>query len=146
MKQLPGRSPHIILKLSGVFLAFMGGISLFMTSSILLNWFGIREIEGNYVPFIVYANLVCSILYLFAARYFFTKNKRATILLSIAFIILIVSFVGLIFYINSGNVYELKTVMAMVFRTCITLAFAAVSWFQFSASNYKPVQKVSQPN
>lgn len=113
-----------ILKAAVVILALFGLLTIFMAGSIIFDKFGIREKEGNYVPFIVWANFICGFLYLIAAYGFIKMQKWTANILIIAFVILIVAFGGLLIYINSGGIYETKTLAAMVFRTAVTLAFA----------------------
>lgn len=106
-------------------------LTLFMSSSVLFDWFGIREKEGNYVLFVVWANFVSSILYLVAA-YGFLKQKKVTFnILSLSALILILAFVGLFIHINSGGLYETKTIGAMIFRIIVTLAFAFLAYLKF---------------
>jgi len=105
-------------------------LTLFLSSSIIFDWFGIREKEGNYVLFVVWANFVCSLLYLFAA-YGFLKQKKVTFhILSLSALILITALLGLYVHINSGGLYETKTIGAMVFRISITLAFVLLAYFK----------------
>ncbi|MEO9144133.1 MAG: hypothetical protein ABI237_01125 [Ginsengibacter sp.] len=117
-----------ILKLSGAFLLLFGMVSVFMTTSVLLDLFGIRKIEGNYVPFVVYANLICGILYLFSGYGFWKEKKWTTRVLFIAACILIVTFSFALVYISEGGIYETKMVKAMTFRTIITIVLTGVSW------------------
>lgn len=99
-------------------------LTIFMTNSVIFDLFGIREKEGNFVPFVVWANWFCGFLYL-AAAYGLAKKKEWTIqVLSIALAVLIITFTGLVFYIYTGGIYETKTVGAMLFRIAVTLAFA----------------------
>ncbi|CAN5282886.1 hypothetical protein BH09BAC5_BH09BAC5_00010 [soil metagenome] len=112
-----------------VILAAFGLLTLFLSSSVILDLFGIRAKEGNYVSFIVWANFISSILYQFAAYGFFKSKKWTTILLGISSIVLIVAFIGLKFYINSGGIYETKTVSAMIFRISVTLVFSIIAYF-----------------
>lgn len=121
----------IILKSSGVILGLLGLASLFMTTSIIFDLFGIRAVEGNYIPLVVYANLICAFLYLFASYCFFTNNKTASPILIVASIILIIAFAALIMHIEDGGIYEKKTVRAMIFRTLITLLFTGISVYFF---------------
>lgn len=51
---------------ASVIIAF-GLLTLFLSSSVIFDLFGIRAKEGNYVLFVVVTNFICSILYLFAA-------------------------------------------------------------------------------
>ena len=80
-------------------------LTLFLSSSVLFDWFGIRAKEGNYVPFIVGTNFLCSILYLTAAY----------------------GFIGLFVHITMDGLYETKTVGAMVFRIVLTLGFLVLA-------------------
>lgn len=110
-------------------LAAFGLLTLFLTTSVIFDLFGIRAKEGNYVLFVVWANFVSSILYLFAA-YGFIKIKKWTVsLLGISTIILTAAFIGLNIHISSGGLYETKTVGAMIFRTSLTLVFAVIAYF-----------------
>ncbi|HUH73948.1 MAG TPA: hypothetical protein VLZ75_06020 [Chitinophagales bacterium] len=116
-------------KITAYVLFAFGLLTLFLSTSIIFDLFNIREKEGNYVLMVVYANFICSIIYLIAA-YGLLKNKTwSTPLLGIATLILIVAFIGLFFHINSGGIYETKTIGAMVFRTSVTLIFTLISYF-----------------
>ncbi|MBP9740819.1 MAG: hypothetical protein KBD28_09035 [Chitinophagaceae bacterium] len=118
-----------IPKISALILLLFGLLTLFLSTSIILDLFGIRAKEGNYVLFVVQANFICSIFYLFSA-YGFIKNKRwTTILLSISSIILLIAFIGLLLHVNAGGIYETKTIGAMIFRTSLTLVFTIISYY-----------------
>ncbi|WP_245881488.1 hypothetical protein [Xanthomarina spongicola] len=110
-----------------------------MSSSVIFDWFDIRVKEGNYVLFIVWANFICSLLY-FLAAYGFIKGQKWTfsVLIS-ALIILIISFIALQFYINSGGIYETKTIKAMIFRILLTFTFSLIAFFMFRKTLLKKV-------
>ena len=101
-------------------LLLIGVLTLFMSSSVIFEWFGIREKEGNYVGGIVWANLICSLLYLIAAYGIIRNQIWVRFPLTIALLILILAYVGLFIHINNGGLYETKTVGAMAFRLGIT--------------------------
>jgi len=118
-----------ILFLLVAVLTGFGLLTLFLSTSVIFDLFGIRAKEGNYVLFVVWSNFISSILYLFAA-YGFIKNKKWTAtLLGISTLILIAAFIGLKIHINSGGIYETKTVGAMIFRISVTLVFAILAYF-----------------
>jgi NADH:ubiquinone oxidoreductase subunit K len=122
----------IIPYLLATILAAFGLLTLFLSTSVIFDLFGIRAKEGNYVLFVVWSNFISSILYLFAA-YGLVKNKKwTTTLLAISTLILIVAFIVLQFYISSGGIYEKKTVGAMIFRISVTLVFAIIAYFTIS--------------
>ena len=119
----------ILPYLFATLLAGFGLLTLFLSTSVIFDLFGIRAKEGNYVLFVVWSNFISSILYIFAA-YGFIKNKRWTAtLLVISTLILIAAFIGLKIHINSGGIYETKTVGAMIFRISVTLVFAIIAYF-----------------
>lgn len=106
-----------------------GMLTLFLSSSVLFDCFGIREKEGNYVLLVVISNFIASIFYLFAA-YGFLKNKMFTAkLLYASTAILIAVFTVLLVHINAGGIYETKTIGAMIFRITLTCLFAITAYF-----------------
>ncbi|TYC14123.1 hypothetical protein ES677_06165 [Bizionia gelidisalsuginis] len=128
--------------ISAIILALFALLTLFLSSAVIFDWFGIRAKEGNYVLFIVWANFICSILYLFAAYGFITKAKWTFSMLIAPLVILIVAFIVLQFYINSGGIYETKTVKALIFRILVTLTFSLVAFFNIKNSRLKTKTKV----
>lgn len=129
----------IITTVSAIVLAIFALLTLFLSSSIIFDWFGIRSKEGNYVLFIVWANFMSSILYL-SAVYGFLKRKPWTFwVLIVALIILIVAFIALQFYIYNGGIHEAKTIKAMIFRILLTLGFSLIAYF------YTKKNRISTP-
>ncbi|MCG3165391.1 MAG: hypothetical protein POELPBGB_01154 [Bacteroidia bacterium] len=110
-------------------LAAFGLLTLFLSSSVIFDLFGIRAKEGNYVLFIVWSNFISSILYLIASYGFVASQKWTAKLLGISAIILITAFVGLIIHITTGGIYETKTIGAMIFRISVTLVFTIIAYF-----------------
>lgn len=106
-----------------IFLILFGLVTLFMSSSVLFDCFGIREKEGNYVAGVVWANWVCAILYLVAAYGIFKNQVWARFPLTFSLIILIIASIFLYIHINNGGLYETKTVGAMAFRIGVTAIF-----------------------
>lgn len=113
----------IIYYIITALLAGFGLLTLFLSTSVIFDLFGIRAKEGNFVLFVVWSNFVSSILYLFAAFALVKRKKWATALLSISIVILIAAFIGLNIHANSGGVYEAKTMNAMIFRISLTFVF-----------------------
>lgn len=102
------------------FLVIFGLLTLFMSSSVLFDWFGIRAKEGNFVPAVVWANWVCGMLYLSAAFGILKYKTWSKVPLIISLLILTTASILLFIHINSGGFYETKTVGAMAFRTGVT--------------------------
>lgn len=127
----------LIIKISAILIALFGLLTLFLSTSVIFDLFGIRAKEGNYVLLVVWANFISSLLYLFAAYGFLKEKKWTAILLGISSIILIASFVGLYIHINSGGIYETKTIGGMIFRISVTLIFTAIAYFTISKKQIK---------
>ena len=117
---------------AAIVLTVFGLLTLFLSGSVILDLFGVRAKEGNYVLFVVWANFLSSILYLFAAYGFLKTKKWTTHLLGFSAVLLIVAFIGLIIHINSGGIYETKTIGAMIFRITLTLVFSILAYFTIS--------------
>ena len=110
-------------------LIFIGVASIFMTSWVIFDWFGIRAKEGNFVPFIVYTNLICGWIYLLAAYASWKQQWIGVQLLLLASVGLIVWFVFLQFHIKNGGLYEINTIKAMLFRITFTITMAVAGLY-----------------
>jgi hypothetical protein len=106
-----------------------GLLTLFLSSSIIFDWFGIREKEGNYVLLVVWANFICSMIYLIGALGMIRDRLWAVKLLILATVVLLVAYAGLFVHINSGGAYETKTIGAMAFRIAVTAVLALLGYF-----------------
>lgn len=116
------------LAIAAVVLALFGAVTLFMSTAVIFDLFGIREREGDYVLLVVVANFACSLLYLPAAWGLYRGRKWAfTFLLAAAFLLLL-AFGGLFFHIQAGKPYETKTMAALIFRFVLTGIFAALAY------------------
>jgi hypothetical protein len=119
----------IILIITVTILIGFGLITLFLSSSVIFDLFGIRAKEGNYVLFIVWANFISSLIYIIAAYGVIKYQKWSFKLLAFSTIILLSAFLGLFFHINNGGIYETKTVSAMIFRIILTAIFTISAYF-----------------
>lgn len=114
---------------ASILLLVFGLLSIFLTLSVILDLFDVREKEGNYVLFIVYTNLVCGILYVIAAIQNWYERMMSVYILSLATLVLIVAYIALLIYVANGGIHEAKTPNAMLFRTVFTAVLAGVSFF-----------------
>ena len=113
-------------------------ITLFLSSSVIFDMFGIRAKEGNYVLFVVWSNFISSVLYIFAAYNWYKLKPLAYKLLGSSTLILIAAQIALYSHISSGGIYEEKTVKAMFFRTSIWLLILTLTLIN---PNYLKKQK-----
>lgn len=114
----------------GIVLIAFALLTLFLSSSVIFDWFGIRAKEGDYVPFIVWTNLTAGFLYLIAAFGFFNFQKWTFWVLSLTAAFLFIALMGLLLHIDRGGDFELKTVGAMGFRIVLTIVFAVLAYYK----------------
>lgn len=110
------------VKFATLFSAIFGMLTLFAGGSVIMDLFGMREKEGNYVLFVVWANFLCGFIYLIASWGFLKRKNWTSVILTIALGILAVTFIGLIIWISKQHPYETKTLIAMSSRLLLTLA------------------------
>lgn len=114
---------------TALLLALFGAVTLFLTSSVLFDWFGIRQKEGNYVPFIVQINFACSLLYLAAAWGMFKNLNWAKYALAASTLLVTGGFIALRAHIHSGGLYKQETVNGMMFRIGFSLLATAIAFY-----------------
>ena len=132
INQYQMKTKKVINFVSVTILTLFAFLTLFLSSSVIFDWFGIRAKEGNFVLFIVWANFIFSIIYLIAV-YGFIKRKTWTFwVLFTALIILIIAFITLLFYVSNGGIHEEKTIKAMIFRIMVTLSFSLLAFFNLN--------------
>ncbi len=110
-------------------------ITIFMSSAVLFDWFGLRAKQGFYVPFIVKTNLTAGLLYLIAAYAFIKRQGWAFWVMLSTALLLIYAFALLYVRIHTGGLYESHTVIAMVFRIVFTLVLATVMYVVSNKEN-----------
>ncbi|MCO6460419.1 MAG: hypothetical protein J5I59_03385 [Saprospiraceae bacterium] len=112
------------VELIALFLIIFGTLTIFAGTSVLFDWFDMRARQGNYVTFVVIANVFCGFLYLIASYGLFHNRRSAPQILMIALFILILTFIMLVTHIVYGLPYEKKTIGVMLFRITLTLICA----------------------
>ena len=123
-------------------LALLGMLTVFAGGSVLFDLFDMREREGNYILYIVWANFISSILYLAAAYGLFKMKKWSVWLLVISVVILVAAFIGLKLHISEGGLYEVKTLNAMIFRIGLTALLAVASYFLLQNKQLSKNEKI----
>jgi hypothetical protein len=110
-------------------LSAFGLLTVFLSGSVIFGFFGIREMEGNYVMTVVMSNFVAGRLYLIAAAGLFAGKGWSLKTLAVSGVVLLAGFLALLVHIYSGGIYEHKVIPAMISRIALTLAFTAIVWW-----------------
>ncbi|TNE73740.1 hypothetical protein EP331_03590 [bacterium] len=106
-----------------VSLTLFAALTFFLSVSIIFDWNGLREAQGNFVWAIIWLNLICSIIY-FGSAFFIAKNNPLSVnLLRISLYMIASGSVYLSIHILNGGLYESKTIGALVFRFLVSLIF-----------------------
>ncbi|HRD54351.1 MAG TPA: hypothetical protein PKY96_17055 [Flavobacteriales bacterium] len=122
----------------GLVIIAFGALTLFLSTSVLLDLFGIRERESPYVPAVVAANLIASLLYLPAGAGLLMQRRWSSVLLAAAVAVLLVGALFLALHINSGGIYRTATIGALTIRTLLTTAFYFIARWTLRAPDPSP--------
>jgi hypothetical protein len=123
------RKKEIFRYIIAIVLLAFAAVTVFMSSSVIFDWFGIREKEGDYVPFIVWTNFIAGFLYLISAYGLFKAQNWAFWIMLGTILFLMIALIVLALYINYGGVFEIKNVGAMMIRIGFTIALTVIVYF-----------------
>ena len=106
-----------------------GLLTLFLSGTIIFDLVGMRAKQGNYVPFVIWTNFVCSFIYI-AAAYGFIKNKTwTTKIMAFSVVLLALTFIAFQMHIASGGIHKSDTTGALIFRLSISTIITLVAYF-----------------
>ncbi len=112
-----------------IIIGAFGFLTLYLSASIIFDLGDMRVKQGDYVPFVIWSNFVCSFIYI-AAAYGFIKNKTWTTKIMItSVLLLIITFISFLIYINSGGIHKPITAKALVFRISISAITTFIAYF-----------------
>lgn len=124
-----------LVKIAALVSLIFGLLTIFAGGGVIADLFGMREKEGNYVLFVVWANFICGFLYLFASYGFLKKKKWTANVVGLTVWILVAAFIVLIVWILNKEPYETKTIFALSFRMLVTLSLLWVARGQLRIKN-----------
>lgn len=116
----------------GIIITVFALATVFLSSSVIFDWFGMREKQGDYVPFIILINFFAGLAYLISAYGFFKAKKWTFLVLTGVAVLLIVGLIFLVLYIDKGGIYKMQTLWAMGFRILLTAVFAIFAYFKIN--------------
>ncbi len=104
-------------------LLLFGALTLFLSTSVIFDLFGVRAREGNYVLVVVWANFIASVLYVLAAGGVIAQRRWPAKVLLAAVVVLFGAAIVFAWHVYNGGPYEQKTIGALAFRTLVTGVF-----------------------
>ncbi len=100
-----------------------GGLVLFTTGEF-------HQQQGNFVPFVVWANFLGGFAYIVAAIGLLRLQPWAGYLAYIIVSMTVVIYVAFAVHIMGGGSYEMQTIVAMAIRTALWVTIALLAYFQ----------------
>lgn len=87
-----------------------------------------RAAAGNYVPFVLWFNFLAGFAYVVAGAGLWTMRRWAVWLATAIAVTTALVFAAFGVHIHYGGAFEPRTVIAMILRTGIWVAIAAIAW------------------
>lgn len=115
--------------ITALILIAFGFLTFYLSGSVIFDLFEMRAKQGNYVLFVIWVNFICSFIYIASAYGFIKEKKWTTKLLSTALVMLVITFIAFVVYVNSGGIHKQDTFGALAFRTTITLLATLAAYF-----------------
>ncbi len=123
------RSPRSIPLLAASLIGIVFGLlTLKEGGTVLFGGEAARAAAGNYVPFVLWFNFLAGFAYIAAGVGLWLRQRWAAYAAIAIAAATAVVFVALGVRILSGGAFEVRTVVAMIFRTGIWMVIAIVAW------------------
>ncbi len=124
----------------GLGIIAFGLMTLYLSGSVIFDLFGMRAKQGNYVMFVIIANFICGFLYLIGGYKLLTLNLQAKKIFGYALLILLLTFIAFLIYVQMGGVHKTDTFKALGVRTTTT-TIAYITTFYTLTINKKSSKK-----
>ncbi len=109
-----------------------GGLSIKSGGLVLFTTGEFHQQQGNFVPFVVWANFLGGFVYIIAAIGLFRLKRWAGYLAYLITIMTIVVYVLFAGHVIGGGLYEMQTVVAMAIRTTLWVAISLLAYSQIT--------------
>jgi hypothetical protein len=120
----------ITLRILSVLAVVFGLLTLKAGGAVIFDIGSMRQVEGHFVPFVVWFNFLSGFFYI-AAGIGLWMQKRWAASLSIALLIsIVITYIFFGIHVLTGGPYEMRTVYAMALRTFLWLVISIVSYKQ----------------
>ena len=104
-----------------LFIGIFGLITLYLSGSVIFDLFGMREKQGDYVLFVIFANFICGFLYIIGSLGLLKQKAWTKKVFLYALIILLLTFFSFIIYVKTGGIHKTDTFRALALRTTFTM-------------------------
>jgi hypothetical protein len=95
-----------------------------------------RAAAGNYVPYVLWSNFLLGFLYIVAGIGLWMQKRWAAWLAVFIALTTLAVFAAFGWHINSGGLYEARTMKAMVLRSGLWVIFSVVAYWRLVISDY----------
>lgn len=105
-----------------------GLLTLRAGGNVLFGGEDARTAAGHYVPFVVWFNFIAGFGYVLAGIGLWRRRRWAAWLALVIAVATALVFAAFGVHVYTGGAYELRTVIAMSFRTALWAAIALLAW------------------
>ena len=133
------------IKVWGISLVAVGFglLSIKEGGTILFGNEAARVAAGNYVPFVLWFNFLAGFAYVIAGVGLWMQQRWAMYLAGSIALATALTFAAFGMHVFFGGAYEMRTVIAMSFRTLVWVIISTIAW---RAMNSKPDKYVDKSN
>lgn len=122
------RMNRILIRAVSMIAVGFGLLTIKEGGAVLFGSTAARNAAGNYVPFVLWFNFLAGFAYVIAGAGLWLRRRWAVWLAAAIAATTATVFAAFGAYIYAGGAYEMRTVIAMSFRTLVWVALAAVAW------------------
>jgi hypothetical protein len=117
----------ITLRIFSVIAVVFGLLTLKAGGSVIFNIGSMRQVEGNFVPFVVWFNFLSGSFYIAAGIGLWLQKKWAVLLSIVLMISITLAYIVFGIHVLKGGPYEMRTIYAMALRTFFWVVISIVS-------------------
>ncbi len=107
-----------------------GGLSIRSGGLVIFTTGEFHQQQGNFVPFVVWANFLGGFAYIVAAIGLLQLKRWAGFFAYLITSMTVVIYAAFVVHIMGGGLYEMQTVVAMAIRTTLWVAISLLAYFQ----------------
>ncbi|MCP4488938.1 MAG: hypothetical protein GY820_16750 [Gammaproteobacteria bacterium] len=107
-----------------------GGLSIKSGGLVLFTTGEFHQQQGNYVPFVVWANFLGGFFYIIAAIGLFRLERWAGYIAYLIAIMTVIVYAWFAVHVMNGGLYEMQTVIAMAIRAALWVAISVLAYYK----------------
>lgn len=131
------RMNQVFIRAISVVAVGFGLLTIKEGGAVLFGSASARNAAGNYVSFVLWFNFLAGFAYVIAGAGLWLRRRWAVSLAAAIAVATAAAFVAFGAHIYAGGAYESRTVVAMIFRTLVWAALAAIARYALTRGEAK---------